>query len=329
MPSTFHIRDIPDEIAAAVDAAATAAGSRSREAFLRDYLKRTFGEEGSDVGAMAARARQVVSLFETLGNVGVLKPAPTVPGIARAIGHPDASLLEAELRGDRPLSFSDGDQLCELFGLEREWLESGGQDAPRFSTSPRYPDCSTLQHALLADGVSYEQLFFVLAEEADTGAIIGHTSGDNDPKLGWRYDLLVNDIPIHDRVGGTGRAQRREFADLMVTLYDDSAFPDPVGCVGRIVPRAYFMAMANGYVHPATVTSTYAPGTASPVARRSDWHEDFWSFDRREPYTRGYAEGRAALLEELRASGVSSDEQYRALIRKEIRPRKIRRRHPF
>jgi hypothetical protein len=323
--ATLNIRDIPEEIAAAIDASTTAAKARSRETYLRDLLKERFGPRGSVVAGIAARMRAVVELAESLGRFGVLRPAPSVPVIARAIGHPDPSVLESELRGERPLSFSDGDRLCMLFGIERSWLESGEDLIPRFTTRAKYNHCQVMLYDLIQKGLPYDELYFILTEgEQSVAAIVGHTESE-DPAVGWRYDLLVDEIPIHDRVGGTGRAQRREFADLVVALYlDDEVIPMETSLLGRELPHQQYAAMVSGLIHPATATSTYAPGSAQAIARRSDWFEDFRSFGKDEKYTRGYAEGRAALFEHLRRDRITNDDQYEAAMRKRVKDWKAR-----
>lgn len=324
---TLNIRDVPEEIVAVIDASATAANARSRETYLRALLNQRFGPSESVVAATAVRAREIMKLAESLGRFGVLGPAPTIPTVARAIGHPDPSVLEGELHGDRPLSFSDGDRFCALFGVDRTWLESGGDSTPRFSTRAKYNDCQVLLHDFLDNGIPYEELFFMLTEgERSVAAIVGHTPSD-DPAVGWRYDVLVDEIPIHDKVGGTGRAHRREFADLVTALYFDAgeAFPTTPSLLGRMLPYPQYVAMVSGYVHPATATSTYAPGLAQPVSRSSDWFADFPSFENHEAYTRGYSEGHAALLDHLRAGGITRTGQYEAAMREQIRSWKSRR----
>lgn len=324
MTPTFNIRDIPQEIAAAVDAAAARSESRSREAYLREYLKRAFGPEKSVNAGIASRAGEAIDQMETLGRAGALEPAPSIAVIARALGHPDTSALEGQLRGDVPFSFSDVDRLCGLFGLDRNWLESGS-GPPRFSTRARHHDCEGLLHDFLQHGIPYQQLFFVLANAEDgDAAIIGHNPSD-DPATGWRYDLLVDQIPIHDSVGGTGKAQRREFAELMVALYDDSVFDEMPELIGREVPGAHYMALLNGYVHPATATNTSGLGAASAVAHRSHWHEDFWNFGRLEAHTKSYAVGRAAFLNELRAGQITTTAAFKASVLKMIEDWNVQR----
>lgn len=313
--STINIRDVPEEITAAIDLAARAADARSRESFLRDFLWRSFGPEQSTAAAIAARVRIAVDHFETLGHFGVLKPQPTIAVISRALGHDDVGFLESELRGDRPLSFTDGDALCRLLGLDLRWLEGGGQSPPRFSTAAKHPDCNELLRDFVLCGISNDQLYFVLSDERGDAAIIGHTDSD-DPSDGWRYDLLVDEIPIHNSVGGTGRAQREEFANLMVALWDDELFDEPVACFGRIVPQSQYDAMVAGYVHPATTINVHTNGAQQPIAQRSHWHEDFWSFERAEIYTKRYGEGREALLDGLRSRHIRDSEAYRAHVRK-------------
>lgn len=318
MSSVLTIRDVPDEIASAVEAAAVAAEARSREAYLRDFLKRSFGPKNSLVASTAARARAAVSDFEALGRVGVLQPTPTISRIARSLDHPDASVLEAELRGDRPLLFSDGDRLCDLLSLDSEWLESGRDDAPRFRTRALYHDCNLMLHDFLQRGIPYQELYFVLSDgDRSEAAIIGHTPHEN-PAIGWRYDLLVDDVPIHNHVGATGRGQRRDFADLMVSLYEVDVFPEPVACIGRVVACAQYMAMVSGYVHPATATNTYARDGAQPVARNADWHEDFCEFSSVQNYTRSFGEAHAALLSELKVDRITSTTLYQTQARKKI-----------
>ncbi|MHB8196080.1 MAG: hypothetical protein ACYDFQ_08365 [Vulcanimicrobiaceae bacterium] len=205
-----------------------------------------------------------------------------------------------------------------MLSLQRDWFESGGHAPPRFATRAVHFDCGQLLFDLVENGVPYDELYFVLADgNPGDAAVIGHTESD-DPEIGWRYDLLVDEIPVHDKVGGTGRAQRREFADLMVALFDNSIFPKLVNCIGRIVPQAAYDAMISGYVHPATLTNTYAPGLAQATARKSHWEEDFWSFDRSESYMRSYAAGRAALLNELTSGGITTNEAYSIHVRKAI-----------
>ncbi|HET9392204.1 MAG TPA: hypothetical protein VFO29_01590 [Candidatus Rubrimentiphilum sp.] len=323
MGATFNIRDIPDDIATSIQAAAAAAGARSREAYLRDLLGRVFGPNESLVAAVSARARAAVLHFEDLGRFRVLQPAPTISRIARALGHEDPSVLEAELRGDRPLSFSDGDRLCDLLSLDAEWLESGGHDQPRFRTRAQYHDCRLLLRAFLEAGVNYDELYFTLSDgEGSEGSIIGHTASE-DPAIGWRYDLLVAGIPIHNSVGATGARQRRDFADLMIALYDERLFPDSPTCIGRLVPHSQYLAMLSGYVHPATLTNTYALGNAQPMARQSDWHEDFCEFDSVERHTRSYSAGHSALLEDLKVDGITSTDRYQEAVRKRLASWKV------
>ncbi len=268
------------------------------------------------MASIAARARAATRYFQRLGDAGVLMPAPNLSNIARALGHDDTAALEGALRGDCPLSFSDGDRLCELLSLDPKWLEDGNPLALRFQSRAQFNDCSLLLREFVINGVPYEQLFFVLSDEPDGSAmIIGHNSAD-DPRTSWRYDLLVDQIPIHDAVGGTGRAQRREFADLIVALYDREIFHSGIWCVGRIVPSADYAAVASGFAHLAESTSPYSTLTVDSPGRRSHWHEDFWSFRRNDKYTDSYAAARVALQGELADDGITNDEMYRAYIRK-------------
>lgn len=322
---TLNVRDVPDEIAAAIEAAANEAGARSREAYLRDFLKKSFGPDESTVAGMSTRARTAVGHFEDLGRFRILEPAPTIPKIARALGHSDAGLLESELRGDRALSFSDGDRLCHLFSLDPQWLESGDSGEQRFLTRAQFHDCRLLLHSFLETGIPYEELYFILSDrDQSEAAIIGHTPND-DPSIGWRYEVLVDGIPVHNSVGAGGRRQRRDLADLVVALYDDRIFPEPVSCAGRLVPYAQYIAMRSGYVHPATLTNTYAHAGARPMSTYSDWHEDLCDFQSSERYTRSYNEGRAALLSDLEVDGITSIEAYRKRLRERLASWKTRR----
>jgi hypothetical protein len=185
-----------------------------------------------------------------------------------------------------------------------------------------------LLDAFRTEGVNYERLFFVLTEgEESVAAVIGHTPSD-DPVIGWRYDLLVDEIPITDEVGGTGRAQRREFADLIVALFDDKLFAYPPPMYGRILPYAQYAGMVSGYIHPATATNTYALGAAHSMSRRSDWFSDFPRFDKGEAHTKTYVRGHDGLLDDLRGHGVGTNEQYKMAVRKIVLSWKARPAQP-
>lgn len=315
---TITIRDVADDVTASLDAAAFAAGARSREAFLRDHLARTFGPNSSAVASTAARVRAAVEQMEALGRFLVLQPAPSLPLIARAMGHADASMLEAETRGDRPLSFSDGDRLCNLFGLDRTWLDSGTGSTPRFATRAKHHDCRQLLFDFLQNGIPYEALYFILTDGEDSvAAIIGHSASD-DPAIGWRYDLLVDEIPIHTHVGDSGKAQRRECAELIAALYQDELFNDKIPLlVGQIAPYAQYVAVLSGHIHAGTITTTYAPGLSMPMTRASDWPHDFWGFNQ-VAHTSEYTKAHAALLEELRADGIRTNQEIMKAVAKMV-----------
>ena len=221
------------------------------------------------------------------------------------------------------MSFTDGDRLCNLFGMVSKWLESG--EGHEFQSASKFFDCESLFFAFLENGIGYDHLYFVLTD-ADGGdaAIIGaQEEKPNDiPVSSWRYDVLVNEIPIHTHVGGTGRSQRREFADLMVALHDPEIFPQPVWPSGCIVTEAQYFAAMNGEVHPATILHR----NFRSESKASHWHQDFWSFERGNTYTKSYGEGRKALLAELAAKGITTDEKYAAHIRKRAESWRIKRR---
>lgn len=321
--ATITIREVSDDVTASLEAAAVAAGARSREAFLRDHLARAFGPGSSVTASTAARIRATLEHMEALGRFLVLQPAPMLSSIARAMGHVDASVLEAETRGDRPLSFSDGDRLCNLFGLDPTWLESGPGATPRFATRAKHHDCRQLLFDFLKNGVPYETLYFILTEgEESVAAIIGHSASD-DPATGWRYDLLVDEIPVHTHVGGTGKAQRRECAELIAALYQDELFTSPTPIIaGQIAPYTQYMAVLSGQVHPATITTTYAPGLSQPMTKASDWPHDFWGFNQ-TLHTTEYAKAHAALLDELRADGIRSNDDFMKSVNKMVTSWKI------
>ena len=131
-------------------------------------LVRNFSPQISPTAAITSRLRNAVfDKIEPLGRLGILKPPPMIPLIARGLGHQDSSILEAELRGDRPLSFADGDRLCKLFGLSRSWLESGG--GAYFSTTARYQDSREALHDFIAHGIEYDWLYFVLKRRSRRG----------------------------------------------------------------------------------------------------------------------------------------------------------------
>jgi len=307
--STLTIRDVPADVLKGVDAAARAAQVRSREAFLREHLTRVYGPEESVVAATARRLREIVRIAEALGERRWLDPPPTVSLVARALGHRDASGFESELRGERPLPFADGDRFCALFGVNRTWLESG--DGAPFEVAPRFRDGHDVLAHFLTNGIEYEELCFVLADAPDVGAaIIGRRPASSPvaPDGAWRYDVLADLIPIHDHVGGTGRANRREFSDLMVALYDRDSLSDRLAMHGRIVTEARYMALLSGEVHAAEVVGDGSAG--------SHWHEDLWQLERRDAYTENYAKAREALREELLAEKIRSTDQYRERVRK-------------
>jgi hypothetical protein len=306
---TLTIRDVPDDILKSVDAAARVAQIRSREAFLRKHLNEVYGPEGSVAAATAQRLRKIMQTAAGLGERGWLDPAPTISLVARALGHRDASAFESELRGERALTFGDGDGFCALFGVERSWLESGVGNP--FEASALFRDGHDVLAHFLTRGIEYDELCFVLADAPDVGAaIVGVRSAPHplSPDGAWRYNILADLIPIHDHVGGTGRANRREFADLMVALYDNELFTEQTAMHGRIVNEAQYMALVSGGIHAAEIVGDRSLG--------SHWHEDFWQMERQDVYTKNYGMARDALREELLREKIQSTDQYHNHVRK-------------
>lgn len=314
--ATIHIRDVPDNVVGQIDRSAMVAESRSRETYLRDFFLRTFGADGSVTSAISKRAAVAVEQAEALGRFGALRPEPNLARVARAIGHDGTAVLEAELRGDRQLSFADGDRLCGLLGLDREWLESGEDAGPRYRFRAEYPDCDRLLAAFVENGVPYEDLYFVATDEKSVACIIGNTPSD-DPTVGWRYDLLVDDVPLHDDVGATGARQRRSLADLLMAFVGN-AFTQIPSIVGRIAPYNQYAGMMNGYVHPSAMVNVGSLGGARAMTRSSTWVDEFPRFRRSPAISPKYAEGREAFLKDLGADGLATDRQYEAFVAKRV-----------
>ena len=267
MGSTINIRDLSDSVIAGILVAAKSGGFRSREAYLRAYLERSFGGESNATRAISERFHSAVDHVLELGRTYALDPPPTIAAVARALGHADVSGFDAAYRGDIPLAFGDGDRFCELFGVNRDWLESGrGQP---FAQRAQHGSPIDLFREIYRNGMQYERLFFVLSsDQRGTASVFGQASN-------YRFDMLLDNVPIHDEIGSTGERYLIDFALFLAAAETPSAgvFDETqsVSTSGRLLNPEEYRALVAGSVHPAKYL-TYHKGS-------SHWFEDLWDLE--------------------------------------------------
>lgn len=268
MSVTLNIREVDEAIVKGIEVAAKSAGFRSREAFLRSFLERSFGVDGNVTLGISERFRATLKSIIELGAGYALQPPPTVASIARALGHLDTSQLDATFRGDVPLSFVDGDRFCDLFGVNRTWLENG--DLEPFAQSPKYRSPLDLFHAVYKSGSAYSRMFFVLSNERrGEAAVFGQSTNT------LRFDLLLRDVPIHDDVGAGGASDLDDFC-LFLAALDKRLLParsdvPPISTSGRLLTPPENRRLVHGEVHPAQFLD-FRKGS-------SHWAEDLWDLE--------------------------------------------------
>ena len=285
MNASITVRDIDDNIVQAIQLAAKSAGL-SREALLRRYFEREFGPRTSATSGISFRFRKLVDEALSLGQGNMLQPAPSVADIARVFGHPNTASLDAALRGYIPLSFSDADRFCDMFGCNRRWLETG--ELRPYSQRPKYHDATEMFRDFYRTAVPYKRLYFVLCkDDRGTAAVYGQ---DTD----YRYELLLDEIPIHDDVGSGGRRDLTEFCLFLASiaalahfsgsqplLFRGSIGKASPGLSGRVLGAVDFEHLVSGRSHPASMLQER--NVAS-----SPWFDDLCDLEYTSTYSENY-----------------------------------------
>ena len=301
------VRDLDAEIIAAIDCRAKAT-KLSRQQFLHDHLHKAFGPNGMNVTAtIAARLRQV---FESLP-----KSLCSVSRVAMELGMPDATLLEANLSGEQPLAFTTARRLCDLLGVDPEWLLEG-KGTP-FHQTPRFrsaDDClGTLAERELRSkvGTPYTSWYFLLSDEPNgRAAIYGYAS-----EMPWRLDLLLRDVPITDNVGAGGSRQIFDFGLLCATIEGkhehQGLFEPGFASWGRVLSRQRFNEVLGGEEHPSLTTRE--------GLEHVPWAEDLADMEyKSRPYSETFLMGRDAFRLIANEKGITTNTELAKYTNKEI-----------
>ena len=275
------VRDLNPEIIAAIDCRARLM-KLSRQQFLHEHLHRVFGPNEMNVTAsIAARLRQV---FES-----VPKSSYSVSRVAMELGMPDATLLEANLSGEQPLAFTTARKLCDLLGVDPEWLLEGKRTP--FHQMPRFrnaDDCLAMlarKELRSQGGAPYSSWYFLLSDEPNgRAAVYGYAS-----ETPWRLDLLLSDVPVTDNVGAGGSQQLFVFGLLCTTLEPKSRhsrlLETGFDTWGRVLNRQRFYDVVGGQEHPGLVTRE--------EAGHVPWAEDLADMEyKSRPYSESFLLGR-------------------------------------
>lgn len=228
-------------------------------------------QKGAFSAAVAGRLNEILRYFDECPAFG-LRPRPTAARVSEALGFESIAALEEMLDGGRPVSFADADRICDLFGIERDWLLNGSGN--RFVASQTYSDPGDLLRALVLDqlqwgaGNRYEELVFVLPP--------GHGSytcvfGQRD-KTGYGVDPLLNRIALYGGTGDTGQRQLFDFCLL------SAALGQPWHYSIEVMPRYSYVSPAPD-LHAGLVWGDSHLNCCRSRLSASHWLEAIWDFE--------------------------------------------------
>jgi hypothetical protein len=316
VPISITIRDVKDAAGAGIDLAARSLGIRSREAFLRDFLDKHFGEQRVTQQISTRFRVAAEALFAAAGRYE-LPSDFCAAELARLLGHVDTAKLDGELQGDIPLPFDDGDKFCELVGLNRRWLING--TSTPYDSQAKYRTVTDMYRDIYQHGATYIAVYFILSkDERGTAAVYAQTSP-------YRYERLIDDVPIHDNLSSREAHELREFcffsASISHTAYQEipmkRAISGPgvsggsISLFGRVMDEMDYRALLSGAVHPAIAVNGQ---TGS-----SPWHEDIYDLEfRGNTYSNNYVRARAAWRASIRDQGITTNEQLLAHIKERL-----------
>ena len=297
------VRDISPKVAAVIDGCAKRAKT-SRQLYLHSFLTEAFGPQKSVTAAIAERLRIVF-------NQGRSSPFQ-VPTIARELGHQSAAELEANLRGEEPLSFTTADGLCSLLGVYPAWLLNGEmhpyyQD-PLFHDSRECLDALASGHMKPGSGKPYTHWYFILSDETvGRAAVYGYSR-----PAPHRWDLILRDVPIGGHVGGGGTREIFQFALLCaatdVTLSRPPIVDRDIFKFGRVLDQEKFREFTQGQIHPELLTSAGIGHAA--------WAEDIWDLEYEGPeYTRNFFEAKEIFRLTAKEQGITNNKELERHIR--------------
>jgi hypothetical protein len=311
---TFNTRDIPDEIAAAIDLAARRRG-QSRQEYMVEKLKREYEKPGNITEGIRKRTEEVIKQLIG-GSPLYFKQKPTLAGIAKSLGYDSTAPLDELLRGDRPLLFTEAERLHELFGVNREWLLDGqGRPFLMYST---YSEPFEVLRALAlnqltwGNGNKYAELIAV-APHGDRG--FTQLFGQRD-ESGYRNDLLLSNVPLSKYVGASGRGQLCDFCLLAAALWGKVQLPDPT--YPRVKsPLKYSIHETRSHVakNDEQFEDVMSGHKHLSVARsellQSHWIQDIWEFDQPRPQslTPGMLDAQKLFHEDLSPKGIDTNEK--------------------
>lgn len=293
---------------AALLKAIIATGRGSSDEGLCAHLEST----GNTAQAISKRLRDIFNYLFTWGNkMGYYSgKGISMAQIARELGYPDASKLDAVYRGDVPLSFEDGDKICKIFGIYITWLEEG-KGTP-FLQTQLFGDSLKALRNFYEKGVYYTSLCFALSDEVRGEALV---YGEISP---FRYELLLSNLPIHDDVGGCGTGDLLNFCYFlaMFCYLKDAKTNIMRRAFGYLTPRMVgvildsekYRALANGSLHPGEIFD-------KPVIQHSNWFEDLadidlpksYSSDSRVHYTNNWQRAFDFIKENLKLQNICSN----------------------
>jgi hypothetical protein len=323
--ATITVRDVPEELIAEIDKAIAQAGYRSREAGLRAVLDRHFRGRGNTVADISGRLRGALDHILDLAERHHFdhRWLPSLPQIARDLGHPDTSAIDAVYRGDLPVSFSDGDRICEMFGLDRAWLERGASE-PYYQDAKFDDDGLRLLLDIYANGWHHEHLAFALADEERGEAVVFARVSP------YRYVKLLEGVPIHSDVGAGGTIGLTNFCYLLAAighlqnakhnilrraLGSRSHLQTYIRAVGVVLDPQSYRELVFGKVHPAAVFD-------KPGCSNSLWHEDLADLeylkDVDQRYTDNWRKAKALFASSVKFQGIDTNKDLLRYIYQEL-----------
>ncbi len=274
--AVFNLRDVPDETVAAIDAAAKRQ-RRSRQEYLLEKLVREYGSGENVTLAIAMRLRDLLMQLSDCKSY-YLKPTPTIARVAECLGFDSTAPLDELLRSDRPLSFTDADRICELFGVNRRWLLEGSEHRfgmpPVFSEPWQMLKAITLDQLKWGDGRHYEELVFVLPPlDMHCTCVFGRRDA-----TGYRVDLLLNSVPLYGGTGGTGQKLLFDFCLFAAALSQGTSGHPLLGRPqGVIHTSAYISKTPEQYT--GLLWGDRHLSCSRTDLNQSTWLEDIWNLE--------------------------------------------------
>jgi hypothetical protein len=186
----------------------------------------------------------------------------SITKLAELLGHKDLGILQGVLSNGIPLAFEDAHRICDLLGINENWLLEG--TSTPFLRYPLYSnplECAaahlTSDNAISIEG-KYSTYYFVLRDGKDGQADVYARLKDNP----FKFDLLLQGVPIRENVGTTGQGQIVDFCAYCTWVLPQG----PLSKLGRRISAADHLDLVNGIKHPSWLVPSWR--------NVSLWHED-------------------------------------------------------